>query len=77
MGKHPDLSKLDDLFEQGTDFQLTGALYEERTGAVLPKNKSYIKNGSALARKALKYGFEISEVQEKAVIVKTVYFKKK
>ena len=31
MGKNPDLSKLNDLFEKGADFQLTGKLYTERT----------------------------------------------
>ena len=42
MGKNPDLDKLDDLFETGADFQLTGKLYEERTGVALPKGKNYI-----------------------------------
>lgn len=77
MGKNPDLDKLDDLFETGADFQLTGKLYEERTGVALPKGKNYIKNNSALSRKAAEHGFKIVDVQEEAVIVKTVYFKKK
>lgn len=77
MGKNPDLSKLNDLFEKGADFQLTGKLYTERTSAVLPKDKSYIKNYSALSRKATEHGYVISDVLEEPVIVKTVYFKKK
>ena len=77
MGKHPDLDKLDDLFTKGQDFQLTGKNYEEKTGVALPKGKSYIKNGSALARKAAEHGYVITEVREEPVIVRTVYFTKK
>ena len=77
MGKNPDLDKLDDLFESGADFQLTGKLYEERTGAPLPKEKNYIKNSSALSRKATEHGYVIADVTEQPIIVKTVYFKKK
>ena len=77
MGKNPDIDKLDDLFESGADFRLTGKLYEERTGVPLPKEKSYIKNGSALSRKAAEHGYVIADVTEQPVIVKTVIFKKK
>ena len=77
MGKNPDLGKLDDLFESGADFQLTGKLYEERTGAALPKGKSYIMHGSALSRKAAEHGYVIADVTEQPVIVKTVYFEKR
>lgn len=76
MGKKPQLDALDYLFESGNDFQLTGKLYEEKAGAPLPKGKSYLKSGSALARKAKEKGFVIVEVEEKPVIEKTVYFKK-
>lgn len=77
MGKHPDLDKLDNLFEQGKDFQLTGKTYEERTGAALPKGKSYIKYDSALSRRAAEHGFVIVDVQEQPIIERTVFFKKK
>ena len=77
MGKNPDLGKLDDLFARGTDFQLTGKLYEERTGVALPKVNSYIKNNSALARKAAEHGYQIVDVREEPIIVKTIFFKKK
>lgn len=76
MGKHPDLDTLDQLFEKGCDFQITGKEYEAMTGVPLPQGKSYIKNSSALARKAAGKGYTIVDVQEKPVIVKTVYFKK-
>jgi hypothetical protein len=76
MGKNPDLDKLDDLFEKGKDFQLTGTLYEERTGVALPKSKNYIIKDSALARKAAEHGYRIADVCEKAVVVRTVFLKK-
>lgn len=77
MGKHPDLSKLDDLFAQGIDFQLTGEAYAERTGVALPKEKNYIIHNSALSRKAVDKGYTIVEVQERPIIERTVYFRKK
>ena len=77
MGKHPDLDKLDDLFAKGQDFQLSNKTYEERTGIALPKEKSYIMNRSALMRKANEHGYEITDVHEEPIIVRTVFFKKK
>ena len=77
MGKHPDLDTLDDLFDAGTDFQLSGDVYEHRTGASLPKVTSYLKHGSALARKAAEKGYIITDVQEIPIILKTVFFEKK
>lgn len=43
MGKRPKLDGLNYLFDQGVDFCLTGKEYEEKTGAPLPKNQSYLK----------------------------------
>ncbi len=77
MGKHPKLDELDYLFEKGTDFQLSAALYREKTGAELPVGKSYLKNSSALAAWARDKGFYIQEIREKPVIERTVILKKK
>lgn len=77
MGKHPDLERLDYLFEKGVDFQLTDKVYEELTGAPLPKSKYYVINNSALAYKAKEKGYIIESVQEKPIIEKTIYIKKK
>lgn len=77
MGKHPNLDALDYLFEKGEDFQLSAKLYEEQTGAPLPKRKSYLKNSSALAVRAADKGYIIVEVEEKAAIEKTIFLKKK
>ena len=77
MGKNPKLDELDYLFEQGTDFRLSEKFYEEKTGVPLPKGKSYLKNSSALANRAKEKGYVIVEIEEKAVIERTVIFKKK
>ena len=76
MGKHPNLDALDYLFEKGEDFQLSAKLYEEQTGAPLPKGKSYLKNTSAFAQRAKEKGYTIVGVEEKATIEKTVFLKK-
>ena len=77
MGKHPNLDELEYLFEKGVDFQITAREYEEKTGVPLPKGKNYIKSSSALARKVAEHGYVIIEVQDKPIIERTVYFKKK
>ena len=77
MGQHPNLDFLDDLFEKGADFQLTGRLYEEKAGAPLPKEKGYLLRRSALARRAKERGYLIEDVREKPIIERTVIFKKK
>lgn len=77
MAKHPNLNELDYLFEEGTDFQLTDRIYEEKTGVPLPKDKSYIKNRSALANRALEKGFIIADVKDTPIIERTIILKKK
>ena len=77
MGKHPNLEELEYLFEKGADFHITAREYEEKTGVPLPKGKNYIKSGSAWARKVAEHGYMIADVQEKPIIERTVYFKKK
>ena len=69
MAKKPNLQGLESFFEKGKDFRLTDSEYEKLTGTMLPKNSSYLKNRSALARKAESEGYSI-EVIEKTVILK-------
>ncbi len=76
MGKRPKLDGLDYLFDQGVDFCLTAKEYEEKTGAPLPKNQSYLKTSSAFAARAKEKGYVIVGVEEKPVIEKTVILKK-
>lgn len=70
MGKNPRFDRLELMFKQGRDIELTDAQYENITGVMLPKNKSYIKNNSALSRKAAEHGYVVYEVIEKRVILK-------
>jgi hypothetical protein len=77
MGKHPNLGELDYLFDKGTDFRLSDRLYQERTGAALPKEKSYIKHSSALAKWANEKGYYIEEVENVAKIEREIVFKKR
>ena len=69
MAKQPRLETLDSLFDSGKDFELTETQYEKKTGATLPKGTYYLKNNSALAKKAKEKGYSI-EVVEKRVILK-------
>ncbi len=69
MAKRPNLQGLESYFCKGQDFKLTDAEYEKITGAMLPKDASYLRKRSALARKALSEGYRI-ELVEKTVILK-------
>lgn len=69
MSKKPNLKSLESLFEKGKDFELTDVQYERKTGAALPKDKSYIIKKSALAKEANKHGYFL-EVIEKKVLLK-------
>lgn len=77
MGKRPNLNALDELFEKGIDFHLTDREYAAITGASLPEGTQYLKRDSALAKKAAKMGYIVAEVQEKPIIARIVYLKKK
>lgn len=77
MGAKPKLEKLDSFIKTGENFCLTGAQYEELTGAALPKSISYLKNKSAVAEWAREHGYKIADVQEEPIIERTVYFKRK
>lgn len=77
MGKRPNLAELDYLFDKGEDFRLSDRLYQEKTGATLPKEKSYIKHSSALAKWAKEKGYYIEEVESAAKIEREIVFKKR
>ena len=65
----PSFEKLLTLFESGTEFALTETQYLEHTGATLPRNIYYLKNNSALSKKAREYGYFIT-VKEKTICLK-------
>ena len=50
MMKKPTFDKLDEIFEHITSLRLTDREYADKTGASLPKRKSYLVNESAFSR---------------------------
>lgn len=77
MMKKPTFDKLDEIFEHITSLRLADREYADKTGASLPKRKSYLVNESAFSRWLNRKGFKIVDVQEEAVIERTVYIQKK
>lgn len=67
--KRPNFEKIISLLEADEEFSLTEKQYAKSTGKALPKNDYYLKNGSALARIAKKYGYVV-EVQAKTICLK-------
>lgn len=70
MKGHPKLENLDRYFDKGEDFSLTDAQYEKAVGIPLPKDKSYLKNRSALAKKCSEKGYAIEVIEKKVIIRK-------
>ena len=75
--KHPNLDGLEVLLTQADEIRMSDNVYEERTGARLPKDNWYLMKKSALSRWAEDHGYEIVEVSEVPVIEKTVVMKRK
>ena len=79
--KKPTFDKLDEIFEHITSLRLTDREYADKTGASLPKRKSYLVNESAFSRWLNGKGFKIVDVQEdeltdsevEAIVVKKLY----
>lgn len=67
MGKKPNLNKLNYLFDKES-FELTDAKYEKLTGVPMPKDKYYLLNKSALAKKCRELGYNLI-LQEKLITV--------
>ena len=66
-----NFEKLTPLFEANQEFSLTESQYEKSVGKPLPRDYYYLKNKSALANKARKYGYYI-EIKEKTICLKKV-----
>ena len=66
----PKLDGLETLFKRGKDFSLTDAQYKDKTGTCLPKDKSYLRNKSALSKRAHENGYtiEVVEIVERKVL---------
>ncbi len=64
MGKRPNLSKIEEFMIKGKDFSLNRTEYIRYTGIDLPQGKNYTEKKSALARKAMEYGYVVEVVPE-------------
>ncbi len=63
----PNLSSIESLLSTGKKFALTETQYHKETSATMPKSFYYLKNNSAVAKLAKRYGFKI-ELQEKTIL---------
>ena len=64
-----NFDKLIPLFETQEEFSITESQYEKKIGQPLPKNEYYLKNNSALAKKAKEFGFSL-EIKERTICLK-------
>ncbi len=71
MSNKLDFSKILPLLESNEEFSLTEKQYFQNIGKEMPIGTYYLKNSSALSRKAKEYGYEI-EVKERTVIFKKI-----
>ena len=77
MPRHPHLEELEYLLYKESDIELTSRIYEEKTGSSLPKDRNYLIKKSALANWLKEKGYIITDIEEKPIIEKTIYIKKK
>ena len=63
----PKLQNIDKLLSIGKNFSLTESQYYNETEATLPKDFYYLKNKSAIAKLAKKYGYKIL-IKEKTIL---------
>lgn len=70
MAKNPKMEEIEKLLKKGKDFELTDAQYEKKTGAPLPKDIYYLKNHSALAKRASEAGYEIRVIEKRVCLKK-------
>ena len=71
MSNKVDFSKFLPLLESNEEFSITEKQYLKNTGRDMPKDTYYLKNSSALSKKAQEYGYSI-EVNERTIILKKV-----
>ena len=71
MSNKVDFSKFLPLLESNEEFSITEKQYLKNTGWEMPKDTYYLKNHSALSKKAQEYGYSI-EVNERTIILKKV-----
>ena len=74
--KPGNLKTLDKYFDTGKDFSMTQEELEKVTVGSLSKNLSYVKNSSALAKRAKSKGYYI-DIEPLEIKPMTIHFKKK
>ena len=74
--KPGNLEALDEYFDAEEDFDMTQEELEKVTVGRLSKNLNYIKNSSALAKRAKLKGYYI-EIEPLEVKPMTIHFKRK
>lgn len=70
MGRRPKLETIIKRFEKGENFTLTRKEYIKNTGADIPQDQTYTKSKSAVAKKAMEYGYKIDVIPEKLIFTK-------
>lgn len=73
--KTGNLNALDKYFEAGKDFTMTQEEYEKITFGSLSKNLSYVKNSSALSKRAKSKGYYI-EIEPLEIKPMRIHFKR-
>ena len=68
----PNLSQIELQLKSGHNFSLTEEQYLQTTGTTIPRNPSYLKTRSAIARLAKQYGYQV----KKQVHITVVLFEK-
>ncbi len=66
----PNLEKIIQMMEKGSDFKLTSQQYKKKTNSDFPKYKSYAEKRSAVAKKAQEYGYRIEVVPQQIKFLK-------
>lgn len=72
MAAKPKLALIEKMLQKGNSFTLTDDSYKNKTGAWLPKDKSYTEKRSALAELCKKYGFKVTVIQQIIVRIERI-----
>lgn len=72
MAAKPKLDLIEKELKKDKNFSLTDESYNRKTGAWLPRNKSYTENKSALALLCKSYGFKVTVIQQKKVRIEKI-----
>lgn len=69
MSKKPSFAEFDELFRM-KKFELTDSEYEKKTGVRLPKDKYYLLNNSAIAKKCREHGYKLTLIEKRIICTK-------